>query len=467
MKYSPDYFKFNIKESLNNRSLRKNLKKSLTHSLDARKVVVDEIADIWESLRTKAHDIKKDTIDHLYDYLTEFCTKAERNGAKIIWAKDAAEANNEILKIISSRQGRTVVKSKSMTSEEIGLNHFLEKNAIEVLETDLGEYIIQLGNEPPSHVTAPALHKSREEIGKLFSEELNIPYTSDPTELTKIAREILRQKFLNADIGFSGVNFAVAETGSIIIIENEGNARLSNTLPKVHIALMGIEKIIPKLSDFDTFIKILPRSATGQRITSYISMINTKRTNEEIDGPEELYIVILDNGRTDILSNPKYKESLYCIRCGACMNICPIYQRVSGQSYGWVYPGPIGSILTPNYLGTKIAKDLPYGSSLCGACTEICPVKIEISHQLLELRADIVTKKQSPAIEKAIFFFFNKIMSSVRLYNFLAKMGRMFQPLITSEKRGLKVPVWSRSKTFPKLAEKSFREYWMENKTNE
>jgi L-lactate dehydrogenase complex protein LldF len=464
MIYSPRFFKNNIKESLKNSSLRQNLKRALTHSLEGRRVVVNEIQDQWEDLRENAHNIKKNAIDHLYDYLVQFCEKAERNGAKIIWAKDAEEANKSILEIIKKYNGRLLVKSKSMTSEEIGLNHLLEKNNIDVVETDLGEYIIQLAEEPPSHVTAPALHKSREEIGKLFAEKLKIPYTSDPSELTKIARNVLREKFLAADIGFSGVNFAIAETGSIIIIENEGNARLSNTLPKVHIALMGIEKVIPKLSNFDVFIKILPRSATGQRITSYISIINSSKTSTEIDGPEELYIIILDNGRSDILANPLYKESLYCVRCGACMNICPIYQRVSGQSYGWVYPGPIGSVLTPNYLGTKLSKDLPFGSSLCGSCTEICPVKIDIHHKLLDLRYDIVRNKQTPILERFIFYLFCKMMLSLKLYNFSSKIGRFFQPIISYRGKYLRMPMWGRKRVFPKLAKRSFHQMWKEGK---
>jgi L-lactate dehydrogenase complex protein LldF len=463
MKFSPEYFKSNIKESLKNASLRKNLKNALGHSLESRRIVVSEIQDRWENLRDSAFNIKKEAIDHLYSYLDEFCVKAEKNGMNIIFAKNAEEANKAILEIIKKNNGKCVVKSKSMTSEEIGLNPFLEKNNIEVVETDLGEYIIQLGEEPPSHVTAPALHKSREEIGKLFSEKLQIEYTSDPSELTKIARKILREKFLNADIGFSGVNFAIAETGSIVIIENEGNARLSNTLPDIHIALMGIEKVIPKLADLDTFMKVLPRSATGQRITSYISMISSPRTSSEIDGPKQVFIIILDNGRSDILANEKYKEALYCIRCGACMNICPIYQRVSGQSYGWVYPGPIGSVLTPIYIGTKISKDLPFGSSLCGSCSEICPVKIDIHHKLLQLRADIVNKKETSVFERMIFFFFCKIMLNPWLYNLCSRVGKFFQPLITTEKGWINVPIISKTRMMPRIAETSFHEYWKKN----
>jgi L-lactate dehydrogenase complex protein LldF len=461
MKFTPDFFKNNIKEGLNNKSLRNNLNKALNHSLESRKAVVSEIQDEWEDLREKAHEIKKRAINSLYYYLSQFSENAQKNGAKIIWAKDSAEANAAILDIIKKHNGKLLVKSKSMTSEEIGINHVLEKNGIEALETDLGEYIVQLAEEPPSHVTAPALHKSREEIGKLFAEKLKIPYTSDPSELTNIARKILREKFLNADIGFSGVNFAIAETGSICIIENEGNARLCNTLPKVHIALMGIEKVIPNLTDFDIFIKLLPRSATGQRITSYISMINSPKKSADADGPDELYIVILDNGRSDLLANPKYKEALYCVRCGACMNICPVYQRVSGQAYGWCYPGPIGSILTPNYLDKHIAKDLPFGSSLCGRCSEICPIKIDLHHKLLDLRDDIV-KENSPFIESMIFKIYTAFMLSPGMYNFAGKMGRIFQPLFKNDKDTLKIPLWGKGRTFPKLPEKSFHTWWKE-----
>ena len=464
MRYSPKYFKENVTEALANNQLRKNLTKALNHSLEVREKLKNEYGDEWERLREEAHKIKANTIDHLFDYLQLFERKAKENGFKIIWAKDSEEACKEIYKIIWEQKGKTVVKSKSMTTEEIGLNPYLEKLNIDVVETDLGEYIVQLAGEPPSHVTAPAIHKSREEIGKLFSEKLNIEYTADPAELTKIARIILREKFLNADIGISGVNFAIAETGSIVIIENEGNARLSSTAPKTHIALMGLEKIIPSLENFDLFIKLLPASATGQKITSYISMINS--VNGEQHTPQEVYIVILDNGRSDLLIDQKNKQFLYCVRCGACMNICPIYQRVGGQSYGWVYPGPIGSILTANYLNKKIAKDLPFASSLCGSCSEICPMKINLHHKLLDLRSDIVELGYVSKIEKLLMKFFEITVRNKNIYSFFSWIGRTFQDLILRD-GFIKIPFYKKSKLYPPISKVTFHEWYIKYKVNE
>jgi len=463
MKYSPDSFKDNIAEALENGQLRRNLNKALNHTLGVRNKLTTEYGDEWEKMREKAHEIKSDTIDHLYDYLKLFISNAEKNGFKIIWAENSKQACKAVYDIISNKNGNRVVKSKSMTTEEIGLNHFLEKNNVEVIETDLGEYIVQLAGEPPSHVTAPAIHKSKEEIGKLFSDELGIDYSSDPTHLTNVARKILREKFLNADIGISGVNFAIAETGSIVVIENEGNGRLSNTAPKTHIAIMGIEKLIPNLEDFSTFIKLLPGSATGQKITSYISMINSVGVSNEKSVPEEVYIVILDNGRSDLLADPKYKSALHCIRCGACMNICPIYQRIGGQSYGWVYPGPIGSVLTPNYLNKEIAKNLPYASSLCGSCAEICPVKIDLHHKLLDLRGDIVKNGYSSRIESFLFKMFKMMMLRPGLYNISSRIGRYFQFLLVGRNGYIRIPFYKKSKSYPQISKKSFHEWWKEN----
>ena len=462
MRFSPEYFKSNISEALSNEQLRRNLDKALSHSLGSRQKLKDEYGPRWEKMREKANKIKEHTINHLYDYLSIFETNAKKNGFKVIWAKNSAEACNAINEIIASKNGKKVVKSKSMTTEEIGLNHYLDKKGIEVVETDLGEYIVQIAGEPPSHVTAPAIHKSKEEIGKLFTEKLGVEYTSNPEILTKYARKILRDKFLNADIGISGVNFAIAETGSIVIIENEGNGRLSNSAPKVHIAVMGLEKIIPSLEDFDVFIKLLPVSATGQKITSYISMINSVGISNEKNVPEEAYIIILDNGRTDLLSKPEYKSALYCIRCGACMNICPIYQRIGGQSYGWVYPGPIGAVLTPNYLDKKLAKDLPFASSLCGSCSEICPVKIDLHHKLLELRADIVDEGFTGGFQNFLFKMFKIMMVNSGLYRFGSLIGKKFQFLFVKNNY-LKIPFYKKSKLYPKIAKQTFHDWWKNN----
>jgi L-lactate dehydrogenase complex protein LldF len=461
MEFTPRLFKESAISSIRNQKLQANLKKATLLSLETRSAVVSEITN-WEDLRKRAHDIKKETIDHLAHYLEEFERNALRNGIKVVWAQQGSEVCDYILRVARENETSLIVKSKSLTTDEIGLTHFLEKSGIATVETDLGEYIIQLADEPPSHITAPALHKSRDEIGRLFSEKLNIPFTSDPGELTEIARGVLRQKFMNAGVGISGVNFAVAETGTVVVVENEGNARLSTTLPKIHIAVMGLEKVIPRFQDLSVFLRILARSSTGQKFTSYVSMINSPRRQTEIDGPDEVHVVIMDNGRSELLADTVLREALLCIRCGACLNTCPVYQKVGGHTYGWVYPGPIGSVLTPVYRGIDVAKDLPFASSLCGSCSSICPVKIDIHHLLLWLRNRAVIKKRTPFIERLIFKAFTLAMRSSRLYGASYKLARFFQPLLLDRGTFLRVPIWSRSRDFPRLARKSFKEIWSE-----
>jgi len=461
MEIKPTLFKDNAVASIHNEQLQRNLKKATLHSLETRLAVVNEITN-WEDLRERAHQIKEETIDHLADYLEQLERKAISNGIKVAWAKDGDEVCDYIVKVAKENHTSLIVKSKSLTTDEIGLTPVLERNGIRAVETDLGEYIIQLAGEPPSHITAPALHKSREEIGQLFSEKLHISYTSDPAKLTEIARNVLRQQFLEAGIGISGVNFAVAETGTIVIVENEGNARLSTTLPKIHIAVMGMEKVIPRFQDLAVFLRILARSSTGQKLTSYMSMINSPRRLNEVDGPEEVHLVILDNGRSDFLTNPKLREALFCIRCGACLNTCPVYQKVGGHTYGWVYPGPIGSVLTPVYKGIEEAKDLPYASSLCGSCSAICPVKIDIHHILLWLRKKVVDNRRTSLFERLVFKVWSVAMSNVKFYTASTRLARFFQPLFSSGATSLNVPRWARSRDFPKLAEKPFRELWKE-----
>lgn len=461
MNITPRLFKENAVACLHNEQLRRNLERATSLSLQTRLAVVSEIAN-WEDLRQRAHEIKKETIEHLAEYLERLEQKAVSNGMKVVWAKDGAEACDYIVGIAKENNASLIVKSKSLTTDEIGLTPVLEQNGIRAVETDLGEYIIQLAGEPPSHITAPALHKSREEIGQLFSEKLKIEYTPDPAKLTEIARKVLRQQFLHAGIGISGVNFAVAETGTIVIVENEGNARLSTTLPRVHIAVMGMEKVIPRFQDLAVFLRILARSSTGQKLTSYMSMIQAPRKPLEVDGPEEVHLVILDNGRSDLLADPILKEALFCIRCGACLNTCPVYQKVGGHTYGWVYPGPIGSVLTPVYRGIDDAKDLPYASSLCGSCSAICPVKITIHHMLLWLRKKVVDKRRTPLFERLAFKCWSVTMSNVKFYAASTRLARFLQPLFSSGSSSLKVPRWTRSRDFPKLAAKPFRVLWKE-----
>ncbi|MCX7761204.1 MAG: LutB/LldF family L-lactate oxidation iron-sulfur protein [Candidatus Kryptonium sp.] len=447
-------FKENVSRALTNQTLRKNLNRAITHTLSKRIEVVSELTN-WEELREKAHNIRKHTIENLAYYLENFEKKATENGIKILWAKDAAEARSYVIDIARRINAKLCVKSKSMVTEEIGLREFLEEKGIETVETDLGEFIVQLANEMPSHITAPAMHKSRDEIGELFAEKLGVDFTNEPENLTKIARRFLREKFLNADLGISGANFLVAETGSIVIVENEGNAGLSTTLPKVHIVIAGIEKVIPRLVDLTIFFKILGRSATAQRFTSYVSIINAPR-NKKPDSPEEIYVILVDNGRTNLLRSEKLKQALYCIKCGACMLACPIYQRVGGHAYGSIYPGPIGSVLTPVQFAFDEALILPFASSLCGKCHEICPVKIEIHHLLLWLRHKAVEQDFSPWIEKLIFKLWLIGMKNHKLYEFGAKILRYIRKI------GIKPELknWSKWRTFPEIAPKSFREIW-------
>jgi L-lactate dehydrogenase complex protein LldF len=339
----------------------------------------------FEAERDTARRIKEDTIAHLDQYLIELKRKLEANGCIVFFAADAEQARDYIMTVAKKNGVKRVAKGKSMTTEEIGLNNSLMRIGIEVTETDLGEYIVQLRHEPPSHILTPAIHLSKEDIGALFADKLHVPYTSEPEALTAYARTHLRPIFLTADMGITGVNFAIAETGTLVVLENEGNGRLSSTLPETFIGVMGIEKVIPKLSDVSHFLEILARTATGQKLTTYTNFINGPRRAGEIDGPREVHVVILDNGRSAMIADPVMREALYCIRCGACLNVCPVYRRVGGHAYGSTYPGPIGSIISPGLFGS-VAGHLPFASTLCGACRDICPVRIDIPRLLLHLR---------------------------------------------------------------------------------
>src|ERR1700722_17286670 len=319
-----------------------------------------------------------------------------------------------------------LVKSKSMTSEEIHFNERLEHHNLESVETDLGEYILQLAHQRPYHIVAPALHMTRYEVGDIFTQRLGIPNETVPEKQALIARGVLRQKFLNADIGISGANFLVADSGAVVLVENEGNARLTTSAPKIHIAVAGIEKLIPRAQDLATFLKLLGRSATGQALTVYTSFLSGPRRGEEVDGPDELYLVLLDNGRTKVLAGEEKREALYCIRCGACLNHCPVYRKIGGHSFPWVYSGPIGAILTPQFLGMAHEPALPFASSLCGACLEVCPVKIDIPKVLLELRADVKkaeAREGRGRLERLAFKIWAWVMCHPRIYEMAGMMA--------------------------------------------
>jgi L-lactate dehydrogenase complex protein LldF len=473
-------FDANARAALNDAQLRGALKNA-TSLFGKRRLAAARSVSNWEDLRTEARRIKDETLLNLDKYLEQFTANAESVGAQIHWARDAAEANEIVKRLARERQARLVVKSKSMTTEEIHLNAALEAVGVEALETDLGEYIIQLAGETPSHIIAPAIHKTRYQIADLFVEKLGIAPTEDIGTLTATARRVLRQKFAAADIGISGVNFGVAETGTILILENEGNIRLTTSLPKTHIAVMGIEKVIPRFADLEVFLKLLPRSGTGQHLTSYQSLITgTKRTADR-EGPEELHIILLDNGRSKMLAHPTTRQSLACIRCGACLNACPVYQQIGGHAYGSVYPGPIGAVITPQLIGLKKASQLPYASSLCGACREVCPVKIDIPELLLHLRAEITersdardqrseTVKQKPG-ERLAFKVWAAVMTRPRLYELGGRCGRLLQRFIMRGDRIGKVggfigrlapplAAWTSARDLRPIEAKSFRQQW-------
>jgi L-lactate dehydrogenase complex protein LldF len=452
-------FAENAKAALNDVQLRGALRHATSLFGKKRREAAASV-DNWEELRSDARAIKDDVLLHLDRYLEAFVENAERRGAKFHWARDAAEANDIICRLTLARGARNVVKSKSMTTEEIHLNSALERAGMKVVETDLGEYIVQLAHETPSHIIAPAIHKSKRQVAELFTTELGMPPTEDIVQLTSTARSTLRQRFAEADIGISGVNFGIVETGTIVIVENEGNIRLTTSLPRTHIAVMGIEKLLPRFADLDVFLKLLPRSAAGQAISAYQSFITGTKRNVDDEGPDELHIILLDNGRSRMLAHPVTRQSLACIRCGACLNACPVYQQIGGHAYGSVYPGPIGAVITPQLIGIEKSAQLPFASSLCGACREVCPVKIDIPRLLLHLRSEIsangATGKRS---ERLAFKFWAMIMMRPWLYEKSAGAGRIFQ-------RWFKSPLkaWTKARDLRPIEAQSFRALWRQGK---
>ncbi len=404
--------------------------------------------------RTKAHTIKWRTIENLDKYLPEFEANFQRRGGKVIWANDVEEAQQEILQILERAGAKRVVKSKTMATEEIHLNEFLEQNNIESLETDLGEYIVQLLGQKPYHIVTPAMHLSKEDIAKLFNEKFGTPIDATPEQLTLKARELLRDKYLQADVGITGANFLIADTGSIALSENEGNTRLSTTFPKIHIAVVGIEKMIPSIADLDLFWPLLSTHGTGQNLTVYNSILTGPRQPGETDGPEEMYVILLDNGRTDLLAQKDQRQGLYCIRCGACLNACPIYQNVGGYTYNTTYSGPIGSVITPHMKGMEEFKHLSYASSLCGRCTEVCPVKIDIHKMLLLNRRDAVKENIVTKPEKWGWQLWKKAMESRKLTDLF---GGKIKNLAL---RTLFKSAWGKYREMPNVAERSFAQRW-------
>jgi L-lactate dehydrogenase complex protein LldF len=383
-------FPRNIDGALEDRQLRQNLRRAMDILVDKRRTVFPDTAEL-EQLRSAGNAIKRRALKQLPQLLEQLEANCTKNGITVHWAEDTAQANGIVLDILGRHEAREVVKGKSMVSEEMHLNHFLEQHGITALETDLGEFIIQLNHETPSHIIVPAIHKNKDEVAAIFHDKIpDTPYTENVEELTAIARRVLRKRFARAKVGVSGVNFAIAETGTLLLVENEGNGRMCTTAPEVHIAVMGLEKVVEKLSDVPPLLRLLTGSATGQIITTYVNMITSPRRKGEKDGPKEVHLIILDNGRSRILADPELRQTLLCIRCGTCLNHCPVYVRIGGHAYGHVYPGPIGKILTPQMEGLQRAGVLASASSLCGACAEVCPVKIPIPDLIRRLRNESV-----------------------------------------------------------------------------
>jgi L-lactate dehydrogenase complex protein LldF len=433
-------------------------------------VAADVLPD-YQELRTQANAIKKHSIENLDHYLEEFERNVEARGGKVIYCKDGAEVADFVLGLAKERGAHLIVKSKSMTTEEVDLNERLEHHGLESVETDLGEYILQLAHEKPYHIVAPALHKTRYDVAEIFTRRLHVPNEIVIEKQTAIARRVLREKFLAADIGISGANFLVADSGAIVLVENEGNARLTTSAPKIHIAVAGIEKVIPRAQDLATFLKLLARSATGQLLSVYTSFLAGPRRPGEVDGPDEFYVVLLDNGRTKLLPDRSKRQSLYCIRCGACLNTCPVYRKIGGHSFPWVYSGPIGAIITPQFMGVAHEPSLPFASSLCGACGEVCPVKIDIPKVLLELRSDVKkseTREKQNRLEKLAFQAFAWLMTHPRLYELAGRMAAAMAP--SDDGRWIRnvpapmnlapVRAWLSERDLPPPPAKSFREMW-------
>jgi L-lactate dehydrogenase complex protein LldF len=411
-----------------------------------------------ENSKRKAHSIKWKVMENLDKLLPEFEANFQKKGGKVIWANNADEANREILNIIRKANAKTVIKSKSMATEEINLNEFLEKHHIETLESDLGEYIVQLLGQKPYHIVTPAMHLSKEDIAKLFHEKFGTDIDSTPEMLTTKARELLREKYTSADIGITGGNFLIADTGSIALTENEGNARLTTTFPKIHIAIVGIEKMIPSIKNLDLFWPVLATHGTGQNITVYNTILGGPRTGNETDGPEEMYVVLLDNGRTNLLARKEQRQSLYCIRCGACLNACPVYKNIGGHTYETTYSGPIGSIITPYMRGMENFKHLSQASTLCGKCTEVCPVKIDIHKMLLLNRRDAVVKGLTTTSEKWGWKAWKKGMLKRKVMDMFS--GKWKNRMI----RKFFKKTWGKHRELPHVEAESFSKIW-ENKS--
>jgi L-lactate dehydrogenase complex protein LldF len=462
-----------IHRTLEDANLQLAIYASTGRLMDKRKHSIDPASfPDYQELRTHANEVKKHTIENLDHYLEQFEASVTAHGGKVVWCRSAEDVADFVLGLAKERNASLIVKSKSMTTEEIDLNERLEHHHLQAVETDLGEYIIQLAHDRPYHIVAPALHMTRYQVADLFQDRLGVERETVIENQTRIARSVLREKFLAADIGISGANFLVADSGAVVLVENEGNARLTTSAPKIHIAVAGLEKLVPRAQDLAVFLKLLGRSATGQALTVYTSFLSGPRRAGEVDGPDEFYVVLLDNGRSKVLADREKRQSLYCIRCGACLNHCPVYRKIGGHSFPWVNSGPIGAIITPQFLGLGHEPGLPFASSLCGACAEVCPVKIDIPKILLDLRAEVKKaegREGKNRMERFAFRAWAWLMCHPRLY----ELSGMIAASVAPERTGggwlrevpamMRVPpvlAWLSQRDLPAAPARSFRELW-------
>ena len=456
-------FRARAGQALEDTFLQQALTIATTRFIELRREAFGEFPE-GDALRDRARAIKEATLQRLDHYLEQLVDHVERRGGHVHYATTPDEARRIILDIARRTNTRMVVKSKSMATEEIHLNEALEAAGITPVETDLGEYIIQLAHERPSHIIAPAIHKTKGQVAELFSRELRRPgIPADPEVLTAIARAELREKFLQADMGITGANFAVADTGTVVLVTNEGNGRMVTTLPRVHVAVMGVEKVVPSMTDLAVFLSILAKSATGQKLSVYTTLVRGPRMAGELEGPDEFHLVLLDNGRIDQIGGT-LREALYCLRCGACLNVCPVYRSIGGHAYGYTYPGPIGILLTAMLNGPRSVKDLAHASSLCGACADACPVRIDIPRMLVELRREVDERKIAPWSERVIFKAFAWLLQQPALFRMSAPIARLLQRPFVRGGRVTSLPAffagWTRTRDLPPVAAPTFSERW-------
>ncbi|WP_059106047.1 LutB/LldF family L-lactate oxidation iron-sulfur protein [Shouchella shacheensis] len=466
MKVGERSFDARVEKGLGDTFMREAVSSAQTR-FQTNKARAEEQLGHWEEWREHAEEIRTHTLENLDYYLQQLSENVVGNGGHVFFAATAEEANDYVTKVAREKEAKKVIKAKSMVTEELSMNEALEKVGCEVIESDLGEYILQLDDhDPPSHIVTPALHKNKEQIRETFATLKGYEKTSKPEELAQFAREQLREEFLTADIGITGCNFAVAESGSIALVTNEGNARLSTTIPKTHIAVMGMERIVPTWEELDVLVTMLCRSAVGQKLTSYVTGLTGPRGEDDLDGPEDFHLVIVDNGRSNILGTA-FQSALHCIRCAACINVCPVYRHVGGHSYGSIYPGPIGAVLTPLLEGYDDHKDLPYASSLCAACTDACPVKIPLHEHLIEHRKVIAEQKRTPRTERMAMKGFGMVSSSPKLFELAEKSAPLVLSPFTKDGKIEKGPGplkdWTDIRDFPIPERESFRK-WFKNR---